>query len=146
MRNLYYKVKIFFLNIIINYRLNKAEKTTANFVRDKYGRWLTNPETGDVLRKTDDPALIAKVIAQSDRRNEELIKILREERTCKCGGDGMCKCKEGEKMRHPASNGGKLPLQQAEELEKKKKATKPTPKKTPSETPVAKKPTTPKKK
>lgn len=120
--------------LINNIKYRKTRALIATFARDKYGRWLIHPETGGILLKTDDPKLIAKAKAKSESRFEELMGVLRDERTCKCGGDGLCPCEDGSKMRHPANNGGKLPVQQAEELlAKKKTATpakkKPTPKK-----------------
>lgn len=116
---------------INNIRFRKTRKLVATFARDKYGRWLLHPETNQILLKTDDPKVLARATAKSEKRHEELINVLRTERTCKCGGDGMCPCTDGSKMRHPSANKGKLPLAQAEELEKKKATPKkkPTPKK-----------------
>jgi hypothetical protein len=122
-------MKYLIMSIVHKIRYRKTRKFIATIARDEKGRWLTN-ESGSFVLKTDDPKTIADAIERNKKRDErtsELIQILKSERTCKCGGDGMCGCTEGSKMRHPAANGGKLPLQQAEELEKKKK--KPTPKK-----------------
>jgi hypothetical protein len=39
-------------------RFRNVRKLTNTFVRDDYGRWLINPETGTILKKTDDPKLM----------------------------------------------------------------------------------------
>ena len=52
---------------------------------------------------------------------------MRSERTCKCGGDGLCPCENGSRMRHPA----KVAKENKVILEKSKPTTskKATPKK-----------------
>lgn len=83
-------------------RFRKVRKLTATFVRDDSGRWLINPETGAILKKTDDPKLIAREIARSNLRTKTILEGMRSEKTCKCGGDGLCPCENGSRMRHPA--------------------------------------------
>lgn len=83
-------------------KFRNARKLTATFVRDDSGRWLINPETGTILKKTDDPKLIALAIARSKKRTETILEGMRSEKTCKCGGDGLCPCENGSRMRHPA--------------------------------------------
>lgn len=110
-------------------RYRKVYKLAATFARDDYGRWMINDKTGKILLKTDDPKDIARAKEKSKKTYEKIIKVLKEERTCKCGGDGMCPCEQGSKMRHPANNDGLLPPQQAEKLLAEKKKKKPAPKK-----------------
>lgn len=110
-------------NLVKKIRYRKVYKLVGTFARDDSGRWMINPETGKILLKTDDPKVIAKAKKESNDRYQSIIKVLREERTCKCGGDGMCPCEQGSKMRHPASNEGRLPAQQAAKLLADKKKT-----------------------
>jgi hypothetical protein len=84
----------------IKYR--NVRKLTATFVRDDSGRWVINPETGTILKKTDDPKVIAEAVRQSNFRTQQILKSMMSNKTCKCGGDGMCPCENGSRMRHPA--------------------------------------------
>lgn len=108
-------------------KFRNARKLTATFVRDDSGRWLINPETGTILKKTDDPQLIAREIARSNLRTQTILEGMRSEKTCKCGGDGLCPCENGSRMRHPA----KVSKENKVILEKSKPTTskKATPKK-----------------
>jgi hypothetical protein len=84
----------------IKYR--NVRKLTATFVRDDSGRWVINPDTGTILKKTDDPKVIAEAVRQSNFKTQQILKSMMSDKTCKCGGDGMCPCENGSKMRHPA--------------------------------------------
>jgi len=105
-------------------KFRKIKRTVSTFARDKYGRWMIDDKSGKIILKTDDPKVIERAKAKSEERYEEVIKVLKEERTCACGNDGMCPCEKGSKMRHPANNEGRLPHQQADWLLEQKKNSK----------------------
>jgi hypothetical protein len=108
----------------IKYR--NVRKLTATFVRDDSGRWVINPETGTILKKTDDPKVIAEAVRQSNFRTQQILKSMMSDKTCKCGGDGMCPCENGSRMRHPAkvSKENKLLVEKSKPTTPKKTAPK----------------------